>query len=77
MAIRGIGGERKAWSHPSASSLAASATWKSFSIATIATQANIDNTSATNPRRAPSSAAPPTSSRTMISSAVRPIDPRE
>lgn len=58
-------------------SLAASATWKSFSIATIATQANIDNTSATNPRRAPSSAAPPTSSRTMISSAVRPIDPRE
>ena len=26
MAIRGIGGERKAWSHPSASSLAASAT---------------------------------------------------
>jgi hypothetical protein len=52
-------------------SAAASGMWNSFNIATIATQANIDSTSVTNPRISPSAADPATAIRTTMSRAVR------
>ena len=54
-------------------SIAASGVWNSRTANTTSSQASSDSTSVTNPRMAPSTAAPPIERRTTISSAVRSI----